>query len=71
MVWVATKDSLRSYDCTNPASIQVKTFDVEEQTTAPISSELRAQLIAEIATSENPNPVTGPPASTAGDRENK
>lgn len=68
-VWVLTKDSLRSYDTSNPASIQLQTFDGAQQATAPIPNELRVQLTNAMTNSETPKPLVGPPASSATDRK--
>ncbi len=65
VVWFATKDSLSSYDCADPASIQIRKFEGEQQTSAPISNELRAELNSVITASENPKPNFGPPAAVA------
>ncbi len=67
LLWVATKDSLRRYNCSNPASIQLQQFDGEQQSSATIPNELRAQLTATIASGETPQPTPGPVPATAAD----
>ncbi|MCA9139864.1 MAG: hypothetical protein KDB00_23990, partial [Planctomycetales bacterium] len=64
-LWIATKDSLRRYDFSNLASIQVQPFDGDQQSTAPVPNELREQLNGIIVGGETPRPTIGPVASSA------
>jgi hypothetical protein len=67
IVWVPTKDSLRSYDISKPESIQLRQFDGELRSSASIPDRLRAQMLATIAKGETPQPTFGPSASSAPD----
>lgn len=65
VLWVATKIGLRSYDFSNPESIQMQQFDGEEQASASIADELRTRLMDIVATGEQPKGPVGLEAVSA------